>query len=183
MIGAEFADVLRAAQHGDESAFGVLWLDANPPLVRYLGVLAGDAGADLAADTWLSVVRSLHRFRGDEAAWRSWLFTIARHRAVDETRRRLRRPPITAIPDEGWEPTVRDSAEDAMQYLDTRAALALVARLPRLQAEVVLLRVVAGLGVEDVARLVGRSPGAVRVAAHRGLRSLARLLADEGVTP
>ena len=55
-------------------------------------------------------------------------------------------------------------------------------RLPAYQAEVILLRVVAGLDTETVARLVGRSPGAVRVAAHRGLRRLAEILAEAGVT-
>lgn len=66
--------------------------------------------------------------------------------------------------------------------MDTRAAMALVARLPAYQAEVILLRVVAGLDNETVARLVGRSPGAVRVAADRGLRRMAGILAEAGVT-
>jgi RNA polymerase sigma-70 factor (ECF subfamily) len=60
--------------------------------------------------------------------------------------------------------------------------VALIATLPRFQAEVILLRVVAGLDTPAVARLVGRSPGAVRVAAHRGLRRLAATLAEAGVT-
>ena len=55
-------------------------------------------------------------------------------------------------------------------------------RLPPLQAEVVLLRVVAGLPVSEVADVLGRTPGAVRVAAHRGLRALADLVAPGGVT-
>ena len=66
--------------------------------------------------------------------------------------------------------------------MDTQAALALVAQLSPLQAEVIALRVMAGLDVEAVARLVGRSPGAVRVAAHRGLRRLAQILVRQGVT-
>jgi len=69
-----------------------------------------------------------------------------------------------------------------LESLDTERALALVARLVPLQAEVIVVRVVAGLDVESVARLVGRTPGAVRVAAHRGLRRLAQILAAEGVT-
>jgi RNA polymerase sigma-70 factor, ECF subfamily len=69
-------------------------------------------------------------------------------------------------------PVSRDAAEVAIEHLGTRSALALVAGLPALQAEVILLRVVAGLDTEAVARLVGRSPGAVRVTAHRGLRRL-----------
>jgi RNA polymerase sigma-70 factor (ECF subfamily) len=69
-----------------------------------------------------------------------------------------------------------------MEHIDTRSAMALVARLPPHQAEVILLRVVAGLDTETVAHMVARTPGAVRVAAHRGLRRLAEILAEAGVT-
>jgi len=78
--------------------------------------------------------------------------------------------------------TAPDAAQEALVSLDTEAALALVARLAPLKAEVVSLCVIAGLDVESVARLVGRSPGAVRVAAHRGLRRLVQIMATEGVT-
>ena len=79
-------------------------------------------------------------------------------------------------------PIAPDSAELALERLSTQSAIALLSRLPRLQAEVILLRVVAGMDTESVAHLVGRTPGAVRVAAHRGLRMLAQILAAEGVT-
>jgi RNA polymerase sigma-70 factor, ECF subfamily len=183
VIGDGFAAVLAAAKEGSETAFSRLWRDGNPALLRYLRVIAPDAAEDIAADTWLQVVRGLAGFRGDEQAWRAWLFTTARRRAIDEGRRRLRRPaaPLDKIPP-ARVPVSRDAAEVAIEQLGTRSALALVARLPPLQAEVILLRVVAGLDTETVARLVGRSPGAVRVAAHRGLRRLAQVLADRGVT-
>jgi RNA polymerase sigma-70 factor (ECF subfamily) len=79
-------------------------------------------------------------------------------------------------------PVSQDAADVAIEHLATRSVMALVAGLPALQAEVILLRVVAGLDNETVARLTGRSPGAVRVAAHRGLRRLAQILAETGVT-
>jgi RNA polymerase sigma-70 factor (ECF subfamily) len=79
-------------------------------------------------------------------------------------------------------PVSPDAADLALEQIDTRSALSLVARLPAHQAEVVLLRVVAGLDNETVARLLGRSPGAVRVAAHRGLRRMAGILAEADVT-
>ncbi len=69
-----------------------------------------------------------------------------------------------------------------LEHIDTRSALSLVAWLPPHQAEVILLRVVAGLDNETVAQMLGRSPGAVRVAAHRGLRAMARILAEADVT-
>ena len=82
----------------------------------------------------------------------------------------------------GLLPAAPDAADLAIERISTRSAIALLAGLPAIQAEVILLRVVAGLDTEAVALLVGRSPGAVRVAAHRGLRRLAGMLAEAGVT-
>jgi RNA polymerase sigma-70 factor, ECF subfamily len=162
--------------------FWVLWRDVNPALLRYLRVAAPGAAEDVAAETWVQVVRGLPAFRGEERAWRAWLFTMARRRAIDEGRRRSRHP-VASLAEVGLdrEPRTQDAAELAMENLSTAAALAMIAALPPLQAEVILLRVVAGLDNEAVARMVGRSPGAVRVSAHRGLRRLAQTPAAMGV--
>lgn len=183
VIGDGFEAVLAAAQGGSEAAFSRLWRDGNPALLRYLRVMVPEAAEDVAAETWVHVVRGLTAFRGDEQAWRGWLFTTARRRAFDERRRRMRRPvtPLAEVASDRL-PVSQDAADMAIEHLATRSAMALVARLPALQAEVILLRVVAGLDYDTVARLVGRSPGAVRVAAHRGLRRLAQILAETGVT-
>lgn len=191
MIGDEFASVLACAQGGDEAAFAWLWLDVNPALVRYLRVVSGEVDEeDVAAEAWVTVVRGLARFRGDEMAWRAWVFTTARRRAIDEGRRRTRRrtalaAQVAELADRGT-PAAPDPAQFVLERLDTEAALVLVAQLAPLQAEVIVLRVIAGLDVQAVARLVGRRPGAVRVAAHRGLRRLAQILdqqrAAQGVT-
>ncbi len=183
VTGDEFAAVLTAAQSGSEAAFAALWRDVNPALLRYLRVIAPDVADDVAAETWLQVVRGLARFSGDEAGWRAWLFTIARRRTIDEGRRRSRRPtsPLDELTPHEM-PSTPDAAELAMQNLETPRAIALVSTLPPLQAEVIMLRVVAGLDTEAVAKLVGRSPGAVRVAAHRGLRRLAEILTRSDVT-
>ena len=183
MITEEFASLLAAARCGNEAAFARLWRDANPALLRYLRVIAPESAEDVAAETWLHVVRGLARFRGDEQAWRAWLFTTARRRAIDLARHRSRRPeaPLDDIA-VAQMPSTEDSAEAALEHLSTLAAISLVSALPRLQAEVILLRVVAGLDTDSVARLLRKSPGAVRVAAHRGLRRLAQLTADAGVT-
>ena len=183
MIGEEFAGLLAAAQGGNETAFSRLWRNANPALLRYLRVIAPGAEEDIAAETWVHVVRGLASFRGGEQAWRAWLFTTARRRAIDLARHRSRRPEA-ALDDltAAQLPSSADSAETAIENLSTAAAIGLLAGLPPMQAEVILLRVVAGLDTESVARLLRKSPGAVRVAAHRGLRRLAQITADAGVT-
>jgi RNA polymerase sigma-70 factor (ECF subfamily) len=183
VIGQEFEDVLAAARGGSEAAFSRLWRDGNPALLRYLRVVAPEVAEDVAADTWLHVVRGLAGFRGDERAWRAWLFATVRRRLVDEVRRRSRQPAraLDEVPP-GRLPVSPDAADLAMEHMTTRSAMALVARLPAHQAEVIMLRMVAGLDTGTVARLTGRSPGAVRVAAHRGLRRMAAILAEADVT-
>ncbi len=182
VIGEDFASVLARAQEGDEAAFAVLWRDLNPALLRYLR-LNEDAADDVAAETWVTVVKGLRRFSGSETAWRGWVFVTARRRAVDVGRRRAR----TTLVEGTWaarpaENLVTDPAVEVVAQMDTDGALGLVRQLSPLQAEVIVLRVLTGLPAEEVARIVGRSPGAVRVAAHRGLKRLEQILSAEGVT-
>ena len=182
MIGAAFSVTLASAQGGDETAFACLFRDAQPVLLRYLQLITPDA-EDVAGETWLQVVKGLPGFRGGEEAFRAWLFTIARHRAVDASRSRARRPdvPLTGTEAEPH-PLAPDTADLALESISTRSVVALVKRLPPDHAEIIMLRVVAGLEAADVARIVGKTPGAVRVTAHRALRRLADLAQRAGVT-
>jgi RNA polymerase sigma-70 factor, ECF subfamily len=180
VVGEDFAALLAAAQCGSEQAFSVLWRDVNPALLRYLRVVAAEHAEDVAAETWVQVVRGLPRFTGDEAAWRAWLFTTARRRMLDQVRLRKRHPsePLDEISPMDI-PRTADAEQLAMDNMATESAMALLSRLPEQQAEVIFLRVVAGMDTEAVADMLGRSPGAVRVAAHRGLKKLATLLSGE----
>jgi RNA polymerase sigma-70 factor (ECF subfamily) len=182
MIGASFDAVLTAAARGDEQAFAVLWRELQPALLRYLRVVAPTVSEDLASETWLEVARGLGRFNGGEMGFRSWVFTVARHRTVDWRRREVRHPTVPVPPEAIPERSAPgDAADPVLEAISTRAALALIARLPPDQAEVVTLRVVAGLDVAQVAAVVDKRDGAVRVLSHRGLRRLAELL-EEDVT-
>jgi RNA polymerase sigma-70 factor, ECF subfamily len=182
VIGAAFGVVLARAQAGEEAAFACLFRDVQPGLLRYLRVITPEA-EDVASDTWLQVVTGLTGFRGQEEAFRAWLFTIARHRAADAGRSRSRRSAVPfAVSEAAEQPLAPDAADLALDGISARAVVALIATLPRDQAEVVMLRVVAGLDVADVARIVGKSPGAIRVTAHRALRRLAGHLERASVT-
>ena len=182
MIGPTFAAASTAAAGGDEDAFGRLWYDLQPRLLRYFRVVALGAAEDLASETWLRVIRGIGRFQGSEPGFHAWVFAIARHQVLDWRRRAARRPtqdlPVSGLA----EPLAPDDpAADAVEGASTRAALALIATLPTDQAEAIVLRVVAGLEVSRVAELMGKRPGTVRVLTHRGLRRLAeRLGADSG---
>jgi RNA polymerase sigma-70 factor (ECF subfamily) len=130
----------------------------------------------------------LHEFSGGEIEFRAWLFTIARRRAVDWQRRQHRRPAeIDAPVSLELKAADDDPAVDALDAMDTDAAVALISWLPDDQAEVITLRVLAGLDVARVAAMVGKRPGTVRMLQHRGLNRLRELLAPvepdrQGVT-
>ncbi len=172
----ELEVALDRARTGDEEGFAILWRHLHPPLLRYLRVRSGDAAEDVAGETWLQVIKGLTGFRGGVQEFRAWLFTVARNRAIDQGRARTARPAFpVAEPGESAHELPAPSAESAAEArAATEAALRLVATLPPDQAELVMLRVVAGLDVTTVAAMVDKTPGAVRVAVHRALKSLAQ---------
>ncbi|MET8283018.1 RNA polymerase sigma factor [Micromonospora sp. NPDC005174] len=176
----ELSDAVTAAQAGDEDAFRFLYRSLQPGLLRYLTALVGADAEDVASEAWLQISRDLPTFTGGE--FRAWTVTIARNRAMDHLRRMRRRPslpvPVQALTDLAGD---GDTAERAGETISTEAALALIATLPPREAEAVLLRAVIGLDAESAGRVLGRRAGAVRTAAHRGLRRLAALLDGQTV--
>jgi RNA polymerase sigma-70 factor, ECF subfamily len=179
-----FEDVLEQARSGDEAAFAMLWRWLHPPLLRWLGVVAPVGVDDVASEVWLSVVRGLDSFEGGERQFRGWVFTIARRRAIDWARHRRRQPAITTL--DGVDVAAPAEASEALwPDAGVEAVVALLRELRADQAEVVALRMIAGLTVTETATVVNKSDGAVRVLCHRGLRALARRLnaeVAEGVT-
>ncbi|MBW8805797.1 MAG: RNA polymerase sigma factor [Catenulisporales bacterium] len=172
---------LAAARRGEESGFAELWHALHPPLLRYLRAVVGDTAEDVASETWLQAAKDVRGYRGDAAGFRVWLFRVARHRALDELRRTSRRKEdngdVAAVAAD-W-PAADDTESAAAERADTERALRLIARLPKDQAEAVLLRVVAGLDVAQTAKVLDKRDGAVRIAAMRGLKRLAVILAEQ----
>jgi RNA polymerase sigma-70 factor (ECF subfamily) len=175
--------MLARARSGEEAGFLELWRQLQPRLLRYLRILNCEDADDVASETWLQVVRDLPRFNGGDDEFRRWLFAVARNRALDaaRARRRQRTVPMTisvdALVDE-------DMVEDQVLHaLSVERAVRLLAELPADRAEVVALRVLAGLDTNAVADILGKSPGVVRVALHRGLRSLAANPAVQELAP
>ncbi|NJQ00653.1 RNA polymerase sigma factor [Streptomyces zingiberis] len=183
MLGddAELTAAVHAAQDGSETAFRSVYRTVHPRLLGYVRTLVGECDAeDVASEAWLQIARDLSRFSGDADRFRAWAARIARNRALDHIRMRGRRPAVggddTELADRAAD---ADTASEALEALGTGRTLRLIARLPRDQAEAVVLRVVVGLDATSAAQVLGKRPGAVRTAAHRGLRRLAELL-DEG---
>jgi RNA polymerase sigma-70 factor, ECF subfamily len=176
-----FENVLEAAQAGEEWALTVLYRRYQPALLGYLRTQRPVDADDIASETWIAVARGLRRFKGDEEALRRWIFTIAHRRLLDLRRDEFRRPQAVseeAAAQAGIQESP-DAETEALASLATRQALEQIASLPADEAEVVVLRVVAGLSARDVAAITGRSAGNVRVMQHRALRRLAKKLLDK----
>jgi RNA polymerase sigma-70 factor (ECF subfamily) len=177
-VESELDAALEAARGGDQQAFAAVYVDTQPRLLRYARTLVGQDADDATAEAWLQIARDLRGFVGDIGAFRGWAVVIVRNRALDQLRAAARRPStpigITAPAELA---TTDETAETVAELLSTEAALALIATLPRDQAEAVLLRAVVGLDATTAGTVLGKRAGAVRVAAHRGLRTLARRLA------
>src|SRR5580693_4118852 len=166
-------DALARASTGDDAGFLELWRALQPRLLRFLRVLGCDDPEDVASETWLQVVRDLHKFSGGEDDFRRWLFTIGRHRVIDAARAKSRRPAIPMISSLDLLADQQLVEDQVLDGISVQGAVALLARLSPDQAEAVALRVIAGLETPDVAKILGKSAGAVRVALHRGLKTLA----------
>ena len=184
-IGAEFDEVLAAAQAGGEWAFAVLYRALNPRLLRYFASQVPGVAEDLAAETWIGVARNLGGFTGSEDDFRGWVFRIAQRRLVQHWRDLRRRPPLLFDPATGADAAGGDDPEAMVVASET--AMAAVRTITEVltadQAAIVLLRVLGGLSVEQVATVLDKRPGAIRVAQHRALRKLAdKHVAIDGVT-
>ena len=174
-LGEQFTGVLEAARAGAPWALEALYREFHPSVLAFLRGRAPGEAEDLASDVFVAVAEGLGRFEGDEDGFRSWLFTIT-YRQVGQLRRRTGRRRTDPFPidevDERLPPG--DAESDAMASISTQQALDLIATLPPAQAEVLLLRVVADLAVDDVATIVGKRPTAVRALQHRAIVGLAR---------
>ena len=180
-VGAAYDDVLAAAQAGAAWAFEVLYRDLSPAVTGYLRLHGALDPDDLASETFLAVFRGLRGFTGDEDALRSWVFTIAHRRLVDDWRRRSRRPQLAEDAGDLLPETPGgDVEDDVLAWLGTEAVHRMCAGLPEDQRSVLLLRVLADLTVEQVAGVMGRSVGSVKALQRRGLRRLREQLEPAG---
>lgn len=180
-LGDSFASVLSAAQAGGGWAFTRLWDGYAGTVTGYLRVQGVTDPEDVTSDVFLAAFRSIGTFEGDEAGFRSWLFTIAHRRVIDERRRLGRRPPPDALEEHASLPSEPDAEDVVIGRMATDRVRSLCDRLVPDQRDVLLLRLVGGFTVEEVGAALGKSSGAVKQLQRRGLLALRKILEREGV--
>lgn len=172
---ASFRSVLAAAKSGAAWAWSSLFRDLFGPVTGYLASRGASEPEDTASEVFLKVARNIHDFEGDEASFRSWVFVIAHRSLIDDRRHRSRRPDLTsALPDTA---SAGGNVEDeAVESLVTAELLEAFERLTDTQRDVLALRIVAGLSVDQTAQVLGKRTGAVKALQHRALAALRREL-------
>jgi RNA polymerase sigma-70 factor (ECF subfamily) len=174
----DLQSVIDAARRGDPAAWERLYRSLAGPVAGYLRMQGAAEPDDITSEVFIAVFRNIRDFSGTAAQFRGWVFVIAHRRLLDERRRRARRDEepidVTAARSAG------DAEEDALRVLGTERVEALCARLAPDQRDVLLLRVVADLSVDQVAGVLGKSPGAIKALQRRAIGALGRLAEREG---
>lgn len=169
--------LVEEAAAGSNSAWHKI-VELLGPSIRGFARARGVSEPDeLTQDVFLDAARSIGGFHGDWAGFRSWIFTIAYRRIADHHRRNARRPRLIFDDRAALRmPGGRRPEEEAVQRETTDELLAALHNLSQIERDVVLLRVIGELSSDEVAAVVGKSPGNVRVIQNRALSRMRKNL-------
>jgi len=181
--GEAFTSVLAAARVGAEWAWTDIYRGLAPQLLRYFRARGANEPQDLVAEVFVQLVRRIGHFEGNEDGFRGWVFAIAHGRYVDEVRRTARRP--AEAMEAGFIELlgpVGDAETDAWVPLGHHHVIEILRRLSRDQQDVLYLRMIAGLSLEEAGHVLGKTTGAVKSLQARGLASIRREISKEAVS-
>lgn len=182
-LDESFEDILDGAKKGAEWAWQTLYRELAGPLTGYLRNRGAQDPEDLAGEVFYQVARGIHGFTGDAPSFRSWVFVIAHRRLIDERRSRGRRPDLVPLAEEGNAEMEGGNVEaEAVDRLVTTELARAFSQLTDGQRDVLALRVIGNLTLEETAQVMGKRVGAVKGLQRRALESLQGKLDLQGVT-
>jgi len=166
-----FPTLLAAAKGGAEWAWAEIYRGLAGHVAGYLASRGASEPDDTTSEVFLQMARHIQTFDGGLTEFRSWIFVIAHRKLIDDRRTRSRRPEPSDIEEASISPggDVEDEAIRALSVADIRRAFE---TLPKGQHDVLALRIIAGLTLEETAKVLGKNVGAVKAAQHRALESL-----------
>ena len=181
-VGEAFPSLLAAAQSGGSWAFERLYAALAPAVVGYLRMQGAADPEDLTNEVFFNAFTAIGSFTGDEGQFRSWIFTIAHHRLIDERRRSARRPQMAGEEAKEQADSGGDVEDEVLRRLSVERVRKLCERLAPDQRDVLLLRMLSAMTVEQAAEALGKSPTAVKALQRRALDAIRRLIEREGVS-
>jgi RNA polymerase sigma factor (sigma-70 family) len=170
-----FDGVLGAARAGSAWAWEAIFREFAGPIASYARRRGAVEPDDVLQETLLAAARDIHRFEGDEHDFRAWIFTIAHRRVTDAFRaqgRTVQRSDADVGDAEIEARWLGDVEREAMSCMSMVEVSALLRGLSVAQRDVILLRVVADLSVEQTATVLQKSEGAVRALQSKALKAL-----------
>lgn len=179
MDDQQLQDVLPAAQAGQAWALRVVHEQLAPRVLAYLTTRGASEPEDLTSEVFLTVLPRLATVTGGAPGLRTFVFSVAHARLVDDLRRRSRREPVVPYEPERDRRVSASSEDEALTSIGTDRVRRLLAGLVPDQRDVLTLRVLGDLTVEQVAESLGKSEGAVKQLQRRGLIALRRVLESE----
>jgi RNA polymerase sigma factor (sigma-70 family) len=186
-VGPAFDSVLVAAQAGTGWARTRLYQSLAPAVAGYVRAQGVSDPADVTSDVFVSVLSGLGSFAGDERQFRSWVFTIAYRRVSDHWRSRARSNRVTLVEPADlafhWSDATAAAEDTALGRIEGQHLQRLLDELTDDQRNVLALRVIADLSIEEVARILGKPAGAIKALQHRALATLRRRISAEAVSP
>lgn len=168
----DFEQVLAAAKQGADWAWATIYDEFAPRLLRFITSQGAAEPSDCLSECFVQVVRNLPGFTGDEAAFRAWLYLLARNRVVDEWRAARRRPVTPSEEVDRWQDAHHHAAAADATLGQGQAVESILASLRPDQRAVITLRVLDQFSVEETAKILGKSAGSVRVIQHRAIKQL-----------
>lgn len=176
-----FDEVLTAAKQGDEWAWEHIYRSISGRLVGYLTVRGAPDPEDQASETLLQVARNISSFDGSEESFRSWVFVIAHRRLIDSRRSAGRRPDTTNLDIDQPVPT-GDVEEEALDRIAVAEIAHLLQRLTEDQREVIVLRLLVDLSLEQTAEVLGKRIGSIKALQRRAIANLRQHFESMGVS-
>jgi RNA polymerase sigma-70 factor (ECF subfamily) len=168
-------DLILRARTGDQGAFTQIYERYAPAIYRYIYYRVGEVelAEDLRSEVFMRMFEDLHRYEDRGWPLSAWLYRIAHDRTIDSVRRRKARP---VVPLDDWAGVCEGPECTVDERLHREEVVRLLERLTEEQRQVIQLRFLSDMSIQEVAQRIGRSEGAVKALQHRGIQSLARML-------
>ncbi|MFH1031700.1 MAG: sigma-70 family RNA polymerase sigma factor [Chloroflexota bacterium] len=172
--------LVKRAQQRDEAAFTRLYEENFKKIYRYCALRIGNEmeAEDMAQQVFLRALESIGSYKWKGVPFSSWLFRIAHNQVVDYHRKRVKRVTIP-LEDEIAGPSSDDPSELCEQKVDIEEVGLAVKRLTQAQREVISLRFAAELPIAEVAKIMGKSEGAIKALQHSAVVTLRKILSEE----
>lgn len=180
--GESADDLTDSARRGESWALTEIWHRCSPAVLGYFRGRGLADAEDLTSEVFLQVFRRIGEFRGGEADLRTFIFSVAHARYVDVVRRQTRRGPDVELDAAAHLDTASSAEDEALALVADERVRELIGRLSPDQRDVLLLRIVGDLSLEQTADVLGKTVGAVKSLQHRGLAAL-RPIVEAGVSP